>query len=107
MHPLAQVKWFETLWPVKASGGVMTPELYLSLMTLHGTLMVFFVLTLAPLNAFGNLVLPEQLGAKSMAFPRLNAFSYWVYLFGSLFIHTNSQQTASDERTQGEVRSKN
>jgi cytochrome c oxidase subunit 1 len=60
--------------------GVMTPEYYLSLLTLHGTMMVFFVLTLAPISAFGNLVLPEQLGAKSMAFPRLNAASFWLTL---------------------------
>jgi cytochrome c oxidase subunit 1 len=40
--------------------------------------MVFFVLTLAPLNAFGNLVLPEQLGATGMAFPRLNRLSFWI-----------------------------
>jgi cytochrome c oxidase subunit 1 len=80
VYPLAQVGWWAKLWPVKASGGVMTPELYLSLLTLHGTLMVFFVLTLAPLNAFGNLVLPEQLGAKDMAFPRLNLLSFWITL---------------------------
>ena len=78
VHPTAQVGWFARVWPVGASGGVMTPELYLSLLTLHGTIMVFFVLTLAPLSAFGNLVLPEQLGAGSMAFPRLNALSFWI-----------------------------
>lgn len=60
------------------AGDVMAPEFYLSLLTLHGTIMVFFVLTLAPLNAFGNLVLPEQLGATSMAFPRLNLASFWI-----------------------------
>ena len=76
--PQTPVGWFEKLWPVKAVGGVMTPELYLSLLTLHGTLMVFFVLTLAPMNAFGNLVLPEQLGAPGMAFPRLNMISFWI-----------------------------
>ena len=43
-------------------------------------LMVFFVLTLAPINAFANLVLPEQLGAKGMAFPRLNMLSFWIAL---------------------------
>ncbi len=80
VYPDAQVGWFARIWPVKAAGGVMTPELYLSLMTLHGTLMVFFVLTLAPLNAFGNLVLPEQLGASGMAFPRLNLASWWMTL---------------------------
>ncbi len=60
------------------AGDVMAPEYYLSLLTLHGTIMVFFVLTLAPLNAFGNLVLPEQLGAAGMAFPRLNLASFWI-----------------------------
>src|ERR1019366_7128152 len=70
---------FQLIYPLTPiAGTVMTPELYLSLLTLHGTLMVFFVLTLAPLNAFGNLVLPEQLGAKDMAFPRLNLFSFWI-----------------------------
>jgi cytochrome c oxidase subunit 1 len=78
VFPQAQVGWFAKLWPVGAEGGVMTPELYLSILTLHGTIMVFFVLTLAPLNAFGNLVLPEQIGAKAMAFPRLNLLSFWI-----------------------------
>src|SRR5579871_613440 len=76
--PQAKVGWFERLWPVRAEGGVMTPELYLSLMTLHGTIMVFFVLTLAPFNAFSNLVLPDQLGGREMAFPRLNMLSFWT-----------------------------
>jgi len=66
---------FHLIYP-QAQG--MTPEFYLSLLTLHGTIMVFFVLTLAPLNAFGNLVLPEQLGASAMAFPRLNMLSFWI-----------------------------
>jgi cytochrome c oxidase subunit 1 len=70
---------FHLIFPqVPVGGDVMAPEFYLSLLTLHGTLMVFFVLTLAPLNAFGNLVLPEQLGAASMAFPRLNLISFWI-----------------------------
>ncbi|MDQ1473381.1 MAG: cytochrome c oxidase subunit [Bryobacterales bacterium] len=86
VYPQAQVKWFAWLWPVKASGGVMTPELYLSLMTLHGTLMVFFVLTLAPLNAFGNLVMPEQLRAEGMAFPRLNMLSFWTTVVSFLLL---------------------
>jgi cytochrome c oxidase subunit I len=68
IYPMAQV----------AGGDVMAPEFYLSLVTLHGTIMVFFVLTLAPLNAFGNLVLPAQIGARGMAFPRLNRASFWI-----------------------------
>ena len=70
---------FHLIYPLTPiAGTVMPPEYYLSLLTLHGTIMVFFVLTLAPLNAFGNLVLPEQLGATGMAFPRLNRLSFWI-----------------------------
>jgi cytochrome c oxidase subunit I len=77
---------FHLIFPEAQLGsfGVMTPEFYLSLLTLHGTIMVFFVLTLAPVNAFGNLVLPEQIGARDMAFPRLNLASLWIS--GSSFL---------------------
>ena len=61
-----------------AMDSAITPEFYLSLLTLHGTLMIFFVLTLAPQSAFGNLFFPAQLGASEMAFPRLNALSLWL-----------------------------
>jgi len=63
---------------VGAAGNVMTPEYYLSLMTMHGTLMVFFVLTNAPFAAFGNYFLPIQIGAEDMAFPRFNMMSFWT-----------------------------
>ena len=58
--------------------GVMLPEQYLALVTMHGTIMVFFVLTTAPQNAFGNYFLPIQIGAPEMAFPRLNSISFWL-----------------------------
>ena len=61
-----------------APGGVMTPEYYLQLMTMHGTIMVFFVLTTAPFAAFGNYFLPIQVGAEDMPFPRFNMMSFWV-----------------------------
>ncbi len=60
------------------SGGLMTPEQYASLLTMHGTIMVFFVLTTAPQGGFGNYFLPIQIGAPDMAFPRLNMLSFWV-----------------------------
>lgn len=63
---------------VGAPGGIITPEYYLQLMTMHGTLMVFFVLTTVPLAGFGNYFLPIQIGAEDMAFPRLNMMSFWV-----------------------------
>src|SRR6202035_3176543 len=58
--------------------GEIKPETYLSLLTMHGTIMVFFVLTTAPQGGFGNYFLPIQIGAPDMAFPRLNMLSFWV-----------------------------
>ena len=73
---------FHLIWPNAhlpfVSGGVMTPEQYLALVTMHGTIMVFFVLTTAPQSAFGNYFLPIQIGAPEMAFPRLNTLSFWL-----------------------------
>ena len=73
-----QGRLFEKLWPTGAAGGMMTPELYLSLMTMHGTIMVFFVLTTVPQGGFGNYFLPIQIGAEDMAFPVLNMLSFWT-----------------------------
>jgi cytochrome c oxidase subunit 1 len=61
-----------------APGGILTPEYYLQLMTMHGTIMVFFVLTTAPFAAFGNYFLPIQVGAEDMPFPHINMMSFWV-----------------------------
>jgi len=68
------------LFPQGMASGTMTPEFYLSLMTMHGTIMVFFVLTTAPMGGFGNYFLPIQIGARDMAFPVLNMLSFWVTL---------------------------
>ena len=69
-----------------AAGDVMTPEYYLQLMTMHGTIMVFFVLTTAPFAAFGNYFLPIQVGAEDMPFPHFNMMSFWVTLAGFLVL---------------------
>ena len=66
-------------------GGLMTPEQYLSLVTMHGTIMVFMVLTTAPQWGFGNYFLPIQIGAEDMAFPVLNMLSFWM-TFVSLLV---------------------
>ncbi len=58
--------------------GAILPEDYLALVTMHGTLMVFFVLTVVPQSAFPNLVLPAQIGSPRMAFPRINAAAFWI-----------------------------
>src|SRR5579871_973057 len=69
-----------------APGGVITPEFYLQLMTMHGTIMVFFVLTTAPFAAFGNFFLPIQVGAEDMPFPRFNMMSFWVTFMAFLVL---------------------
>src|ERR1700730_7487097 len=76
--PTARIPGLELLSKNGAPAGVMTPEYYLSLLTMHGTLMVFFVLTNAPFAAFGNYFLPIQIGAEDMAFPRFNMVSFWT-----------------------------
>src|SRR3989337_3628752 len=75
--PQAKIPFLDKLSPVGAPGGVITPEYYLALLTLHGTIMVFFVLTTAPQSGFGNYFLPIQIGAADMAFPTLNMLSFW------------------------------
>src|ERR1700756_5170934 len=76
--PEAKLPFLEWFSKNGAPGGIITPEYYLSLLTMHGTLMVFFVLTNAPFAAFGNYFLPIQIGAEDMAFPRFNMMSFWV-----------------------------
>jgi len=73
------------LSPTGAPGGLITPEYYLSLMTIHGTLMIFFVLTIAPQSGFGNFLLPLQIGARGMALPRLNRLTFWI-TFGAFCV---------------------
>jgi cytochrome c oxidase subunit 1 len=67
-------------------GHVVSAQFYNSLFTMHATTMIF--LALMPLSvAFFNFVVPLQIGARDVAFPRLNAFSYWVFLFGGIFMN--------------------
>lgn len=75
-----------------APGGVMTPDMYLALVTIHGTIIVFFVLTGGLSGTFSNLLIPLQIGARDMASGFLNMLSYWfffissVIMIGSLFV---------------------
>src|SRR5574341_1520482 len=64
----------------------MNPEFYAMLFTMHGTIMVFFVLSTAPVSGFGNILIPLQIGYRDMAFPFLNALSYWTFLTGCIVI---------------------
>src|SRR3954464_3173009 len=70
------------------NGSVLTAAQYNTMFTMHGTTMVFLVgMPLAV--AFGNYLIPLQIGARDVAFPRLNMFGYWVILFGGLFIYSS------------------
>lgn len=74
----------EAIFPVGFKNGVMSPEFYLAMVTMHGSLMIFMVLTVAPQSAFGNYFLPLQIGAREMAFPRFNGLSFWLTLLSFL-----------------------
>src|SRR5713226_618242 len=78
--------FLKTLFPSAAENGTISGELYLSLLTMHGTIMVFFVLTTAPQGGFGNYILPIQIGADDMAFPFLNMMSFWVTFVGFIVL---------------------
>ena len=67
-----------------APNGVMTNDIYLALVTIHGTIMVFFVLTAALSGTFSNLLIPLQIGARDMASGVLNMISYWLFFLSSV-----------------------
>ena len=72
----------------RPEGRLLDAESYNQLFTMHGLTMVFLVVM--PLSAaFFNYLIPLQIGARDVAFPRLNAFSYWIFLFGGLFLYSS------------------
>lgn len=81
-----QLAWPDKEFPILevflgkwAEGGRINPEFFLSLVTIHGTIMVFFVLTAGLSGTFSNLLIPYQLGARDMASPFMNMLSYWLF----------------------------
>ena len=66
--------------------GIMLPEFYTQLGAMHGTIMVFLAVVPLAAGAFGNYLVPLQIGARDMAFPRLNAASYWIYAAAGLLM---------------------
>ena len=76
--------WF--LGEKHAPGGVMTNDIYLALVTIHGTIMVFFVLTAGLSGTFSNLLIPLQIGARDMASGFLNMISYWLFFTSSVIM---------------------
>ena len=73
-------------WMFPATGGAITPEFYTMLFTMHGTIMIFFVMIPLLTGAFGNFLIPLMIGAPDMAFPKLNMFGYWTMVPAFFFI---------------------
>jgi cytochrome c oxidase subunit 1 len=72
-----------------AAGGVMSPDLYNSFGAMHGTIMVFLAIVPLAVGAYGNYLVPIQIGANDMAFPRLNMMSYQLYFLGGIIMFTS------------------
>ncbi len=90
--PMQRVPGLGRVLPALSSqGGIITPELYASIFSLHGTIMVYFVVIPLAVNALGGYLVPLMVGARNMTFPLLNALSFWAYaaggaiLLGSMF----------------------
>ncbi len=93
-YPESSFPWLEDLLGHWAKGGKLQPEFYYALVTMHGTILVFFVLTAGLSGTFANFLIPLQIGARDMASPLLNMLSYWFFfsasiiMFSSLFVQT-------------------
>ena len=70
---------------MQPNSSVLTPQQYNELLTIHGTAMVFLVLV-PILAGFANFLVPLMIGARDVAFPRLNALSYWLFVLGGLVL---------------------
>jgi cytochrome c oxidase subunit I+III len=73
----------------QADQHLVGPETYDQLLTMHGVTMIFFFIIPMTTGAFGNYLLPLMIGARDMAFPRLNALSYWLFLGAGLFLYSS------------------
>ena len=67
--------------------GVLSPEAYNQMLTMHGVTMIFLFVIPMTTGAFGNYLIPLMIGARDMAFPRLNALSYWLFVSSGIFMY--------------------
>jgi len=88
-YPDADISWLKPIlgkWILINDAGIgkLEPEFYYALVTMHGTIIVFFVLTAGLSGTFSNLLIPLQIGARDMASPFLNMLSYWFFFMSSV-----------------------
>lgn len=84
--PESSFPWLQSILGEWAEGGSIDPNFYLALVTMHGTIMVFFVLTGGLSGTFSNLLIPLQVGARDMASPFMNMLSYWLFFVSSVIM---------------------
>ncbi len=84
--PDAELPFLESIIGKWGKGGHLDPNFYMSLVTIHGTIMVFFVLTAGLSGTFSNLLIPVQIGARDMASPFVNMLSYWFFFLSSVLM---------------------
>src|SRR6201999_2359502 len=89
-YPDAHFQWLEKILGSKlAKGGQIQPEFYYGLVTMHGTILGFFVLTGGLSGTFANFLIPLLVGARDMASPMLNMLSYWFFWMASVVMITS------------------
>src|SRR5690606_12112415 len=84
--PEATFTFMEPLLGKWVEGGKLNPEFYLALVTMHGTIMVFFVLTAGLSGTFSNFLIPLQIGARDMASGFMNMLSFWFFFIASVIM---------------------
>ena len=93
-YPDSTFPWLEDILGKWAKGGRISPDAYYALVTTHGTVLVFFVLTAGLSGTFANFLIPLQIGARDMASPFMNMLSYWFFfaascvMLSSIFLET-------------------
>src|SRR3954470_10601329 len=73
---------------ITPNNALLGPDAFNQSMTMHGVTMIFFFVIPMSTGAFGNYLLPLMIGARDMAFPRLNAASFWIFLGSGVFLYT-------------------
>src|SRR5271165_1890812 len=73
----------------RPDGHFLSADAYNAVFTMHGTTMIFLAVMPLGISVFGNFLVPIMVGARDVAFPRLNALSFWIFIFGALFLNAS------------------